>query len=285
MGHAPPSDVELQRARQTKLGVATQSFDPSTSPLWLVINLDRAKKRWNTIRQQCNALNIKVQRVSAVDGRELTVGSLPRLEGVDFTKFRRNTARSLRGGDVGCYMSHLQAIERFLRTDAEFAVILEDDAILSADCVAVVAALTEKDAPRDWDMVKLAAEHRLNAFKLRPVVGRYHLAVNYTRQTSAVMYVLNRHAATLYRQKLLPMVVPYDFAFDRGWALGLRTRVIAPLAAGYGLHPSQIETAATPKVKSRRIHSITRVWWELRNEAARLRYASAAKLRRMRGIA
>ena len=252
----------------------------SHTPLWLVINLDGAPQRLSAMQNQCDALGIDLTRVSAMDGRDLAAETLKSLPSVDATAFKRNTARAVRGGDIGCYMSHLRAMTWFLQSSAEFAVVMEDDAILNADTVAVVDALTAPNAPRDWDMVKLAAEHRLNAFHLRPVFRRYWLAVNYTRQTSAVIYVVNRRAAEIFERQLLPMVAPYDFAFDRGWALGLRTRVISPLVAGYGLQPSQIETAASPKVKSRGWHRVTRVIWELRNDCARVIYALAARVRR-----
>lgn len=252
----------------------------SHAPLWLVINLDRAPQRLAAMQSQCEALGIGLTRVSAMDGRDLAAEALNSMPDVDAVAFKRNTARTVRGGDVGCYMSHLRAATQFLQSNSEFAVVMEDDAIINADTVAVVAALTAPNAPRDWDMVKLAAEHRLNAFNLRPVVRRYWLAVNYTRQTSAVIYVVNRRAAETFARKLLPMAVPYDFAFDRGWALDLRTRVISPLVAGYGLQPSQIETAATPKVKSRGWHRVTRVMWELRNDCARAVYALKARMRR-----
>ena len=252
----------------------------SHAPLWLVINLDRAPQRLAAMQSQCETLGIGLTRVIAMDGRDLAAEALNSMPDVDTVAFKRNTARTVRGGDIGCYMSHLRATRQFLQSNAEFAVVMEDDAIINADTVALVTALTAPGAPRDWDMVKLAAEHRLNAFNLRPVLRRYWLAVNYTRQTSAVIYVVNRRAAETFSRKLLPMAVPYDFAFDRGWALGLRTRVISPLVAGYGLQPSQIETAATPKVKSRGLHRVTRVMWEVRNDWARVFYALKARMRR-----
>lgn len=41
--------------------------------------------------------------------------------------------QALTPGELGCTMSHLQALEQFLQTDDEFAFILEDDAILPKD--------------------------------------------------------------------------------------------------------------------------------------------------------
>ena len=66
-----------------------------------------------------------VHRVPAVDGRLVSAETK-----VDRRLYRRRHGRDVRPGEIGCYLSHLAAMQAFLATDAEHALILEDDATL-----------------------------------------------------------------------------------------------------------------------------------------------------------
>ena len=37
--------------------------------------------------------------------------------------------RSIQKGEVGCFLSHKKALEKFLTTEAKYAVVFEDDAV------------------------------------------------------------------------------------------------------------------------------------------------------------
>ena len=80
-----------------------------------------------------------------------------------------------------------------------------------------------------WDVLKL--ESRRTGFKLalQQLTPTHALCVNLFRSTGSAGYVLSRHAAQVYLDKLLPIGQPFDHAFDRGWFLGLRMREVAPL--------------------------------------------------------
>ena len=78
------------------------------------------------------------------------------------------------------------------------------------------------------NLVKLEAHHSTVSLPIRRLFGPYCLCVVPTRPTGSAAYVINRSAAGAFLERLLPMVVPYDHAFDRGWALGLRVRAITP---------------------------------------------------------
>jgi hypothetical protein len=55
-------------------------------------------------------------------------------------------------GSVGCYMSHLQLYQHIIKTDAQFAFIFEDDAVIRQP--GLLAALIEaKPFPGGWGKV------------------------------------------------------------------------------------------------------------------------------------
>jgi len=101
------------------------------APLIYVINLDRDAERMASIRANLEALGLPFERLPAVMGKDV-----PEWEKlVDLPAYAwRNRLDTPRAGEVGCYLSHLKAMETFLRTDAPWCVILEDDVEVLPAC-------------------------------------------------------------------------------------------------------------------------------------------------------
>ena len=174
---------------------------------------------------QLEALQMPFTRIAAVDGRQVGAAD----HRVDAQRYRRRHGREVRPGEIGCYLSHIAAMQAFLATDASHALILEDDATLLPALPEVLARATSREAVATWDVLKL--ESRRTGFKLAllQLTSAHALCVNLFRSTGSAGYVLSRHAAQVYLDKLLPIGQPFDHAFDRGWFLGLRMREAAPL--------------------------------------------------------
>jgi glycosyl transferase family 25 len=188
-----------------------------------VINLDRDTERLASIRANLGGLGLGFERLPAVIGKE--VPGWEKL--VDMPAYAwRNRMDTPRAGEVGCYLSHLKAMETFLRTEAPWCVILEDDVEVLPECATVLGALSEKD---DWDLVKLFNFHSGMPVKMRDLVGGHHLVVHLTRTTSSAAYVVNRRAAETLLKSMRPISEQVDHALDRPWETGLRTRGIRPM--------------------------------------------------------
>ena len=192
-------------------------------PLIYVINLDRDTERMDSIRANLEGLGLPFERLSAVMGKDV-----PEWEKlVDMSAYAwRNRLDAPRAGEVGCTLSHLKAMETFLRTDAPWCVILEDDVEVLPACADVLRSLAEKD---DWDLVKLFNFHSGLPVKKRALAGGHHLVVHLTRTTSAAAYVVNRRAAETLLRSMRPISEQVDHAHDQPWETGLRTRGIRPL--------------------------------------------------------
>ena len=192
-------------------------------PLIYVINLDRDTERMDSIRANLDRMGLPFERLSAVMGKDV-----PEWEKlVDMSAYAwRNRLDAPRAGEVGCYLSHLKAMETFLRTDAPWCVILEDDVEVLPACADVLRSLAEKD---DWDLVKLFNFHSGLPVKKRALAGGHHLVVHLTRTTSAAAYVVNRRAAETLLRSMRPISEQVDHAHDQPWETGLRTRGIRPL--------------------------------------------------------
>jgi len=196
-------------------------------PLIYVINLGRDVERLASVSANLATFGLTFERICAVVGKELP----------DFEKYVdknsyawRNHMNMPRPGEVGCYLSHLKAMETFLRTDAPWCIILEDDVDLLPGFNEVLSSLVEQD---DWDLVKLYNNHSGTPVKKRALVAGRHLVAHLTRTTSSAAYVINRHAAEVLLKTMLPISEQVDHALDRPWETGLRKRGIRPMPVGF----------------------------------------------------
>ena len=193
------------------------------APLIYVINLDRDTERMASIHANLVRIGLSYERLPAVMGKDVT--DWEKL--VDLSAYAwRNRLDMPRAGEVGCTLSHLKAMETFLKTDAPWCVILEDDVEVLPACAEVLRSLAEKD---DWDLVKLFNFHSGMPVKKRALASGHYLVVHLTRTTSSAAYVVNRRAAETLLKSMRPITEQVDHALDRPWETGLRTRGIRPM--------------------------------------------------------
>lgn len=131
-----------------------------------VINLYDSTDRLSAIKKQFARASLAFQRLSAVDMR----GKSPfDYDGYDGNGALRYMGRQLSGGEIGCYLSHLRAVEKFLNSTATFGIVLEDDMTFSenlkAELDSILNLLSQKDI--DWDLVNIGP----NKMKLYSIVG------------------------------------------------------------------------------------------------------------------
>lgn len=89
-----------------------------------LINLDGSHERLTTATKQLNAHEVTFERFPAFDGRGKPLS--------DFKEYNDTKAldvmgRSLISSELGCYKSHLGCIEKFLNSDSDYLIVLEDD--------------------------------------------------------------------------------------------------------------------------------------------------------------
>lgn len=189
-----------------------------------VINLPRARDRWEKIEARLRSAGLDYTRIVGVNGREL---ALPIPE-FDEVRHRLSTGRRPIPAEIGCYLSHIKAIDAFLASDAActHAMIFEDDAIFGEELPAIVdAALEYADS---WDVLRLSTVGHDRVVRAIPLRGGSFLGVNLTRCKGAAGYMLNRKAALTFRRRLVPMWLAWDIAFDLEYFWGLRALAVTP---------------------------------------------------------
>jgi len=201
-----------------------------------LINLDRAANRLSAMQDKLDSMRLPFERVAAVDGQAL---ELP------IRDFREGAYRLLHGrrgnpAEVGCYLSHIECAKRLLASESEFALILEDDLEFPADLKQLLRAAIEANA--DWDILRLSTVNRGRKYRFADLTPQRFLAVALTREKGSGAYLINRRAAMWFVNKLVPMRLPFDLAFDLEYLAGLKAAFVFPVPINQdtGL-PSQIQ--------------------------------------------
>ncbi len=204
-----------------------------------VINLDRSPDRWAWIERDAARHVLTVERVTAVDGK---AAALEEWVDVDHRAFRRLHGRTILPGEYGCYRSHLRALDAVLASGDEVAIVAEDDAVLDAAAVEKVrAVLAERPG---LDMLKLA-NHRVKGFVRHGGLGETEFGrCIHGPQASAACYAVTRAGARRLREALAVMRLPYDVAFERGWAM--QASIFTLRSSGVQLRSQELASTIVP---------------------------------------
>ncbi len=118
-----------------------------------LVNLENRRDRWEALQEEIEDFqHFKVERFNAVDGNRLQKNAnLSRLfDGNDY---------NMRRGMVGCALSHLQIMIRFLETDKKYCLVLEDD-ITFADNFEGKLTWARSILPEDFGLLYLGYHSR-----------------------------------------------------------------------------------------------------------------------------
>ena len=173
-------------------------------------------------------------RYSAVDNLDGHVTD----EEFDVDFFRSRWHRDPKNAERGCMLSHLNMWRDFLASDADWALIAEDDIIISADAEPVVQNIITKYP--QVQMVVLCDAFALEAGKMNPrvtyprisllspfVYGKYRMGGKYslTRLTGTGLYLISRSGAELLLKnfdKGTPGTVADDYPLYEEWGMDVR---------------------------------------------------------------
>lgn len=145
-----------------------------------LINLDGSDARLKSATLQLHRSSLAFTRIPAFDGRKLTIDQFPEY---DHARAMTYMGRPLRGGEIGCYLSHLEAARHFLASNALTAVVLEDDMQLTGGFAEGVARVLEwlSERPQKWDLIHLSP----NKHKIFTTVHGFEVAGHHHDLTRA----------------------------------------------------------------------------------------------------
>ena len=199
-----------------------------------IINLDKATERMKHMRSEIEPTKISYSRIEAVNGPEL----IKPIKEFNKKRFNILTGKVQNLREIGCYLSHIRALETFLQSDANYGLILEDDVRLQKDILQLLNKAI--DYSQFWDLLRLSSSREGEFIKIRQLNHDYELAYNTKVLKNTGAYLLSRKAAQNCVQKMLPMCLPYDVALDREWDFELKAACINPLPIKLKDFPTQI---------------------------------------------
>ncbi|TWP24086.1 glycosyltransferase family 25 protein [Apibacter muscae] len=199
-----------------------------------LINLNRSKDRLNFMESEFKKQKMNFLRIPAVDG------SL--LKGDEYI-IKNKYDRDLVPGEIGCYLSHVKALKTFLVSKYEYALIIEDDAILCTDFKNIIenSILNHKNnlsKKHQWEILKLINGKR-HHIKITDIYKGYFLAACGTSiPITTLAAIWTRNGARKFLKKIMnPIPVirrPIDCDLQHPWEFNLLI---------YNLLPSPVKGA------------------------------------------
>lgn len=166
----------------------------------------RLGDRWPKFEQSTLQVLRDVKRYSAVDGTTLDVANDTRVSletrvRLLYWKYRHTHQEMSHVGALGCSLSHIKAWDAFLETDAEYLLVLEDDALFTPDDMRKIERI--KHFPAGWHMWVMGGDllHFSRLDDTWVQVGEFH-------HTHALL--LTRDGVKVLRDSAYPIEVQID---------------------------------------------------------------------------
>ena len=187
-----------------------------------IINLERSIERRSYMENQLIRFPfLQYEFISAVDGRVLSRSE--RSNKFDEEKFKYVYRRAVQPGEIGCTLSHQKCYRYLEEKNDNYALILEDDAILKDNIEGIleeIINLLECDqSPR---IILLSGWYYYT--KKRRLIDRYFLADIYDGY-GTYAYVVNRKAAKLLLEDK-PFITADDWAYIK--RKGVKIQAVYP---------------------------------------------------------
>jgi|GEM_PF-367452 len=199
-----------------------------------VINLDRSKERWARINDHLTSYGLLVQRISAVDAKALPFEALQKHYSSEMN--RTDFFIGLKPAEIGCFLSHRNALKAFLNNSKKrFAIILEDD----VEFVTHPQTFCEQ-----WlEVLNVDSPIMLKLFKRRNISGQKVWTCIATADRNSYLdkvvhakliplgtqgQVVNRAAAAKLLAAFEKFSMPVDVAYQHSWQHGVKVLVATP---------------------------------------------------------
>ena len=135
--------------------------------------------------------------------------------------------RPLSRGEIAAYLSHRRALKAFLETDAEFALILEDD-FAAVDARSFAEQISKIiQAPIHWDIIKLFDYRQRKTPRARLNLGSIEI-VEYSSPTAGMVAYLARRSGAQKLTKRDFVFRPIDEDIKFYWEIDLYAFSVTP---------------------------------------------------------
>lgn len=196
-----------------------------------VITLDGAKDRQDLMTKHLSDHGLDFEFISAIDGRAFDVANHPSHR----TLLRRLFfGRDLKGGELGCLLSHRKCYKKIIDENISLALIFEDDVELQENFSPLLSAsLNHVD---QFDILRFIIKPKLLKKPHKKVadldqthfVGKTHGVPG-----GAYAYMITYDGAQKMLKKMDRNYLPVDTLIGQSWKTGLKSYVVMPGTVDY----------------------------------------------------
>ncbi|OAT22629.1 glycosyltransferase family 25 protein [Proteus myxofaciens] len=171
-----------------------------------IINLKENKDRRNIMIEQLKNTALNYQFIEAIRGTDLTEQQIK-------SKVQDYPDCLLTKGEIGCALSHIKIYQKMVDEDIEYALVLEDDAVVPKNLEKTINEIIQQDI-----------KHNRNVYLLSEVISYIQNKKLHSNIYSAYHacgahgYLINLKAA----KKLLSVLNPIRYEADMWWIFRFR---------------------------------------------------------------
>ena len=227
----------------------------------LIINLDSSFKRLTSIKNQCEQLGIGFERVRAVQGNKIPPEEKSRIYNVETNK--QKYYKLLTDGEIGCYFSHTLCWQKILDDDLDFALVLEDDAILHSTLPKYISEIAKLNT--NWDYIKLShGRKKKHIEKTIALTGDLLLGTCAKLPSTCSGQFISKSGAKKLLSTAFPISRPVDSDIQYWFEKNLKCLVVRPFPVSNGDFGSDInKLGCRRQTKARQIY---RIWSKIKFE-------------------
>lgn len=189
-----------------------------------------------SINQQCHSLGIRCNRIAATDGKLLFENEKKKF--YNHKKNKEKYHKVLTNGELGCYLSHLACWKKIIADNLDFALILEDDALLE-NTLPQFIELVGKLAP-EWDYIKLSHGRKIKAIGESLIDQNLTLGTCLKLPSTTTGQFVSKAGAQKLIDSALPISRPVDIDIQHWFEKNLRCYVVRPFPIKSGNFTSDI---------------------------------------------
>ena len=204
-------------------------FEDSMFKIYL-INLKSSHERLKASFENFATIGLTFERIEAIDGHIHSAAEYNKVKTIRFI------SRELSRGEIGCYLSHLLALKTFIGSGVGYALINEDDIILSQDTARFLNGFIAETEAKGlkWDLLYLSNPLKSRVFSCvyqghgREVYRSLHLPMG----TTATLWTREGAVAFFNSQYSKTIFLPFDYAVRsfssaRGNSFGLNSQFVS----------------------------------------------------------
>ncbi len=190
-----------------------------------IISLERSASRFEHAQSLLGKLSLPAEILSAVDGAAMSASEI-----ASVYRRRLHAPRypfELRGGEIGCFLSHRKAWQQIVDRDLDGALILEDDVLIESDTFNRAIDFLRHQTPRHA-YIQLPARKRPRHFTVVHSCQAFSMVLPSVTMLRTSGQWVTRSVAELLLKATERFDRPVDTTLQMHWITGIRPLALVP---------------------------------------------------------